>query len=173
MNRTMNACALAVASALLAAGSIAPAAAATNAATLNVSASVSNNCDVLTQPTTLSMTYEPIQNIGTPGISSYTWICTNGLDAVVTPSSANNSGNATDWLAENATGSNGFLYLLYNDATCTHNQLSNGNTQDLGTADGTIQSYYICGRADTSGGEQNVPAGTYADTVTFTFNFPA
>ncbi|MBV9719138.1 MAG: spore coat protein U domain-containing protein [Candidatus Eremiobacteraeota bacterium] len=173
MNRTFKAAALVISAAAFSAGSLSPAVAATNQATLNVSATVSNNCDVLTQPATLTMTYEPIQNVGTPGSASYTWICTTGLDAQVTPVSANtNSSNPNDWVA--TAGTNTFNYLLYNSAACgvAGIQITNGTPENLGPATGNTTTYSICGVPDTSAGEQNIPAGTYTDTVTFTFNFP-
>ena len=50
MIRVFNFLTLAVIGAVLTIGSMAPVGAATNQAVLNVSATVTNNCDVLTQP---------------------------------------------------------------------------------------------------------------------------
>lgn len=174
MNRTLT---LLVASAVLAAASIAPAIAQvipTNQAILQVQATVDNNCDVITQPATLFMTYNTIQNTGTQGTSSFTWACTNGVKIVVTPTSPNTGGPSnTDWIAKGPpSGQNlaGLNYLLYNDYYCATNQLTNGTSEFLGVTDGTTQIYNICGVPDTTT-QQNLPAGTYLDTVTFTFNF--
>ena len=88
--------------ALFAIGGMTPAAAATNQAILNVSAAVTNNCDVLTQPATLTMYFNPVQLIATPGTSSFTYACTNGASVSVTPTSPNVGAPPPQWIAQNS-----------------------------------------------------------------------
>ncbi len=133
---------------------------------VNVAIPLANTCDVQTQPAKLTMTYDPVQNTGTMGTSSFTYKCTKGAAISITPSSPNNPGGS-NWEAKS--GTNNFLYLLYNSAACTTNQLSNGTVESLGTAVNGTVTYSICAKPNTTSA-QNIPAATYADTVTFTFN---
>jgi len=161
--------ALAVAgAALFATGSMAPAGAATNQAVLTVNATVTNNCDVLTQPATLSMTYNPIQLVGTSGTSSFTYACTLGASVAVTPTSQYVAGG-NQWLAEKLDPQVNLFYYLYNDLACASNQLSNGTSESLSAGTGASQTYAICGIPIV--GQLYTSAGIYTDTVTFTFNF--
>jgi hypothetical protein len=163
-----------IGAALFAIVSLAPAAASTNQAVLAVNANVTNNCDVLTQPATLNMSYNPTTNTSTPGTSSFTYECTNGASVSVTPTSPNNGGpgngtGGSGWALEPG----GIAYYLYNDLTCTTNELTNGTfgqgSQNLSAGTGSSQTYNIC--AEIAIGQENAALGTYTDTVTFTFNF--
>jgi Spore Coat Protein U domain len=143
-----------------------------NEAVLNVLAVVYDSC-VVTQPKLLIMAYDPVLNSGLTGQSQFAWACTNGDNVSVTPTS-NNLGppSSSDWVATNggfSSSAYSLRYLLYNDQSCVYNQLTNGNTELLGTATGLWETYYICGTPDTSQ-QQNIPIGKYLDEVTFTFN---
>ncbi len=155
--------------ALFAIGGMTPAAAATNQAILNVSAAVTNNCDVLTQPATLTMYFNPVQLIATPGTSSFTYACTNGASVSVTPTSPNVGAPPPQWIAQNSNQYD-LYYVLFNDLVCTSNQLSNGASESLGAGTGSSQTYNVCAIPYNDTG---IPggAGSYKDTVTFTFNF--
>ncbi len=153
--------------AAICASTLAPASAATNIATLGVTATVTNNCDVQTQPAALTMSYNELDNVGTLGLSSFTWACTNGAAASVTPTSTNNGGGS-NWKAVN--GGANLLYLLYDDSACSANQLKNGTADSLGNATGSTTTYNICGIPSTSPAQTSA-VNTYTDTVTFTFNF--
>ncbi len=157
---------LAVIGAVLTIGSMAPVGAATNQAVLNVSATVTNNCDVLTQPGTLTMTYDPARPFGTEGTSSFTYACTNGASVAVIPTSPNYVPYES-WEAKN--GANNLTYTLWNSLTCQPPELGNGTSESLSAGTGSSQTYNIC--ATPNNGNQTSPAGTYVDTVTFTFNF--
>jgi spore coat protein U-like protein len=155
-----------VGAALFASGSIAPAGAATNQAVLTVNANVTNNCDVLTQPSTLTMSYNPVQNVATLGTSTFTYACTNGASVAVTPTSPNPA-DPTTWAAKS--GANNLFYTLWNSLTCVVGQLSNGSSESLSAGTGSSQTYNVCAIPNT--GQQTSSPGTYVDTVTFTFNF--
>ncbi len=168
MSRTLRTRALTIfCAAVYTIASAASAGAATNIATLTVNATVTNNCVVSTQPAALAMSYDTVQNLGTLGTSSFTYTCTKGGSVSVTPASANH-GTGSNWDAIN--GVNTLLYFLYNDSACTTNQLTNGTVEALANGTGAAQTYNICATPNTTS-SQNLPAGTYTDTVTFTFNF--
>jgi spore coat protein U-like protein len=153
--------------ALFASSSVAPTGAATNQAVLTVNATVTNNCDVAGNPAMLSMSYDPLTNTPTLGTSSFTYACTNGASVSVTPASLNVVG-APNW--EAVYNSSDLLYTLWNNSTCSGSgQLSNGVSESLSAGTGSSQTYNICAIPNT--GQQTEPAGTYVDTVTFTFNF--
>ncbi len=167
MTRTFKSLALGVvAAAVLAGGSIAPAGATSGAtATLTVNGTVTNNCAVDSQPAALNMSYDAISDTPTSGTSSFTFTCTNGASVTITPTSSNTS-NTPNWDAVN--GPNALNYNLFNDLACTTGQMSQGTAvNDTGT--GSAQTFDICGVPST--GQQSLPAGTYTDTVTFTFNY--
>lgn len=145
-------------------GSAASVGAPTNIATLTVNAAVTNNCVVATQPVALAMSYNTVQNIGTLGTSSFAYTCSKNSGVMVTPSSTNGS----NW--EAVSGTNDLLYLLYNDSVCAANRLTNGTAEVLSAGTGAVQTYNICAIPSTTAA-QNLPAGTYTDTVTFTFDF--
>jgi len=166
MTLTIRSLALAIGAMLFAFGSTAPASAATNQAVLTVNATVTNNCDVLTQPATLTMSYNPVTNSPTLGTSSFTYACTNGASVSVTQASPNFYGNGTAWEAKN--GANILVYDLNNNLTCAGSELTNGGTESLGSGTGSSQTYNICAVPVTNTG---VLAGTYVDTITWTFNF--
>jgi spore coat protein U-like protein len=167
MGHTFKALSLAVVgAALFTLGSVTTVGAATNQAVLTVNGTVTNNCDVLTQPATLNMSYNPLDNLATPGTSSFTYDCTSGASVSVTPVSANVV-TAPNWEAK--ASSNTLQYTLWNSTTCTTGQLTNGTSESLSAGSGSSQSYNIC--ATPNLGQQTAPSGTYTDTVTFTFNF--
>ena len=132
---------LAVIGAVLTIGSIAPGGAATNQAVLNVSASVTNNCDVLTQPLTLTMSLDTIQPIRTLGTSSFTYACTNGASVAVTPTSLYTYGCCNFEAQYNG---NDLIFSLYNDLACATNGLSPGE-QNLSAGTGSSQTYDVPG----------------------------
>jgi spore coat protein U-like protein len=87
------------------------------------------------------------------------------------PQGGSGSGNG-DFVAYN--GQTPLNYWLFNGLTCYGSiQLYPDWVENLGPGTGTPQTYNICGMVDTTNGAQNVPAGNYTDTVTFTFNWLA
>ena len=167
MTRRFKPLALAViGAALCAVGSMPPANAQSNEAVLTVNANVSNTCDVTSQPSTLNMGYDPMNDSPSLGTSSFTYTCTNGASVYVTPYSSNYTGGSS-WYT--TMSGNYLYYTLWNDQSCQSNQLTQNSAEYLGGGTGSSQTYYICAIPNT--GQTSVPAGTYGDTVTFTFNF--
>ncbi len=161
----------AAASSALALAAMAPAGAGPSGATatLNVNGTVTNACQVNTQPGNLNMSYDPLTNTPTAGTSSFTWTCSNGSSVSITPSSPNGVTGSAIWDANDFNGT--MFYSLYNDLACTANQLTNGHTYSGFSGTGSALTYDICGIPNTSGNSQLVAANDYTDTVTFTFTF--
>ncbi len=161
-------------------GSIAPmrASAQGATATLNVNGTVTSNCEVQSQPATLSMSYDPIADTPTSGTSSFTYACTNGATVSVTPASVNVvNGHPYQW--EAVANSSNLIYYLYGLSSCSVNSTNayafeNGIAFGLPQATGTTQTVNLCGiPANLSQGQTPdlMASNAYADTVVFTFNF--
>jgi spore coat protein U-like protein len=151
-----------------------PAQAGTATANLSVSASVAANCTISTSALSFG-SYDPVStNASTPlsGTGGVTVTCTSGasaaitLDAGTTPAAG--SSNAVP-LRQVGDGTGDLLaYALYQDAPHT---TAWGNTSGTGigdTGNGTAQSITVYGSVAAG---QNVPAGSYSDTVTATVTF--
>lgn len=159
---------------------------------LSVNATVDSGCEVLVpKPFVLTMSYAPLLDMPTLGTSSFAYICTSGTSVSVTPTSSNCASSSSSSSSSSCIGPNWeaistmvltlqqqpppLTYTLWNNTTCSNassssssSQLSNGVTEQLGTATGLKTIYNICGIPNN--GQQRVPAGTYTDQVTFTFN---
>lgn len=130
---------------------------------------IQEKCEVLTQPASLAMSYDPVSDTAKLGTSSFTYQCTEGSEVTVTPSSQNRAGG-WNWEAKNR--SMYLLYTLYNDNTCTSHQLKNGSPENIRPLwSNANQTYEIC--AIPNRGQKTLRAGSYKDTVTFTFDFDA
>jgi spore coat protein U-like protein len=167
-----------LASALLVAGSIvasvAPAMAGTATANLSASASVTANCTISTSALSFGA-YDPVSGQASSpldGTGSVTTTCTTGSSPVITLGQGGNADTGSTDAAPlrrlKDAGTNYLSYSLYQDAG--HATVW-GNTAGTGvspTADGTAQATTIYGRVV---GGQNVPAGSYSDTVVATVTF--
>lgn len=154
-----------------------PALAADATATLEVSATVNSSCTINTAPLAFG-TYDPAATTPTDGTGQVTIACVKGSLPVISLSAGLNSTdvNARSMLRGNGTES--LSYVLYKpeadgtscsltptevwgDATPSNLVLSEVTSVDPVT-------YSVCGRINPS---QDVPAGTYQDTVTATVTF--
>jgi len=159
---------------LLSVGAATTTDAATNTANLSVTASVSANCTIATTAVAFGA-YDPVgTNASTAlnGAGSVSITCTSGARATVTLGQGSNADTgSTDTVpARSLTdGSSHFLsYTLYSDSGRT---TAWGNTAPTGlasTGTGAAVSLPVYG-AVSSG--QNVPAGSYTDTVVATVTF--
>ncbi|MDB9490496.1 spore coat U domain-containing protein [Dolichospermum circinale CS-534/05] len=160
----------------IAVGSAAPAMAGTATDDLTVSSYVVNNCAIFVDDIGFGA-YDPIVANGNSNSSlnatgSVTTICTSGASATITLGQGSNGGtgstNAFPLRRLNDGGNNYLNYYLY------QNQVMStvwGNTPDTGVSvngNGLDQTIIVYGRI--SGG-QNVPAGSYSDTVVATVTF--
>lgn len=148
--------------------------AAEDTANLNVSATVSANCTISTSALAFGA-YDPVSaNASTPltGTGGVTVTCTTGSGATITLGQGSNADTgSTDALPlrRMSDGASAFLdYELHQDAARTTLW---GNTPGTGVAhsgDGTATAITVYGQVAAG---QNVPSGSYGDTVLATVTF--
>lgn len=146
--------------------------AATTTGNLAVSASVAANCTISAGSVAFGA-YDPIVANATSAKSAtgaVTTTCTNGSAAYITLSQgldpATGSTDAAP-VRQMISGSNSLKYFLYSDTSST----VWGNTGSSGKGDtgtGTTSALTVYGSVPAA---QNVPVGTYADTVVATVTF--
>jgi hypothetical protein len=141
---------------------------ATPSNTFNVSTTISASCVVTDSgPADLTPTYIPSTNSGVGSATSLDTNC-SGSSPTVTFTDAANTGTSEFVMTS---GSNNLFYQISDNSSCNgaagDNPIQEGVAQSL--LSGT-QSYEICAAVIT-GGAVNVAvaAGSYTDTVTYTF----
>ena len=160
--------------ALLALGLVAgPARATTATSNLSVTATVGTNCTIATSAVAFG-TYDPVSahaSSALNGTGGVTVTCTSGSSATITLGQGSNADTgSTDAapLRRVKSGTNYLSYALYSDSGRT---TVRGNTAGTGLAHtGTGSAAAITIYAQIAAG-QNVPAGSYADTVVATITF--
>jgi len=135
--------------------------AATTGTSFTVSATVVASCSV--SATNLAFgSYTGSSNLDQTSTVSVT--CTNGTDySVALNDGANASGSTRRMLSG---GSNYLSYEMYSDAG--RSTVWNAATPVTGTGSGVAQSLTVYGRVPSG---QNVPAGSYSDTVQVTVTY--
>jgi len=164
--RTLGA--IAAAAALVAA--LAPrVSAATATANLTVSATVTNNCTVSTNALAFG-SYDPVvanAAANLDGTGTLSVACTRGATAVLGLGAGSNSSGSTRRLTDGA--GNYLTYELYSDSGRSNVWNTGGGTFGMTAAPSrAARDYTVYGRVQ---GNQDVPAGTYGDTVVATVNF--
>jgi spore coat protein U-like protein len=143
------------------------ASAATATATFSVSATVVKACVISATPLSFG-TYDPTTASPVDGTTTVTVTCTNGTSYNV-GLNAGTSAGATVTSRKMTQGSNTLNYALYQDAARTTNW---GNTVGTDTVSGTASvspaNLTIYGRVAPA---QNVPVGTFSDTITATVTY--
>ena len=146
--------------------------AATSTANLAVSATVAANCTISAGSVAFGA-YDPIvanAAAAKTATGTVTTTCTNGSAAYITLSQGlHAAGGSTDAapLRQMISGTNALKYFLYSDLSSA----VWGNTGSSGKADtgtGVASALTVYGSIPAA---QNVPAGTYADTVVATVTF--
>ena len=147
--------------------------AATNTADLDVSAEVSANCTISTIALAFG-SYDPVvahASAALDGQGTVTVTCTSGATTVITLGQGMNAdASSTDAAParQMVSGANELAYALYSDSSRTTVW---GNTSETGVSHvGTGTSANLTVYGSVSGG-QNVPAGSYSDTVVATVTF--
>lgn len=159
---------------LIAAGSAAPAMANIATSDLSVTATVTAGCTISTDPINFG-DYDPIRNHSVSALNAtgtVTTTCTTQAPATITLDHGSNpGGESTDSTPArrlaNGLG-NHLSYQIYRDSGLGTVW---GNTADTGvseTGSGTAQETTVYGSISAA---QNVPAGSYSDTVEATVNF--
>jgi len=156
--------------AIVAAGFGATASAATATANLGVSATVTNNCTISTGAVAFG-SYDPVvahASTNLDGTGTVTVACTKGATSSIGLGLGSNASGSTRRMSDG--GTNYLDYELYQD---------NGRTTVWGNAGAglyntgaapskTARNFTVYGRVTSN---QDVPAGTYNDTVVATVNF--
>jgi spore coat protein U-like protein len=140
---------------------------------LEVTASVSANCTISTAPVAFGA-YDPVSaNASTPldGNGTVTVTCTQGATTTITlGQGANSDAGSTDAvpLRRMADGANMMTYNLFQDAGHSTAWGNTGGTGVGHSGTGTSTNISVYGRVPAG---QNLPAGSYADTVVATITF--
>ena len=161
---------LALGASVLVAGS----AAADDTANVNVSATVTANCTITSGGLAFGA-YDPVDVNASADLDqtgTVTVTCTDGFTTGVTlGQGANADVGSSDAIPARrmSDGGTAFLsYQLFSEGTRTTVWGNDAATDVVHTGDGTAQVHTIFGRVD---GGQNVPAGSYTDTVVATVTF--
>jgi spore coat protein U-like protein len=143
--------------------------AANQTANLAVSATVANNCTITTGALVFG-SYDPVvANAGTnlEGTGSVTVACTKGAAATIGLGSGANGSSGSRRLADGARANFLDYELFQNEGYST--VWSEANTRATGAAPSKdARSFTVYGRINSG---QDVPAGSYGDTVLATVNF--
>ena len=144
--------------------------AASATANLTVNATVVNNCTISTAPLAFG-SYDPVVANSTSnldGTGTVTVACTKGATATI---ALGNGGNASGSTRRMADGTGNFLsYELYQDSSRSVIWSTSGSGLLSPTAapSKAARDFTVFGRIS---GNQDVPAGSYGDTVVATVNF--
>jgi spore coat protein U domain-containing protein, fimbrial subunit CupE1/2/3/6 len=148
--------------------------AATQTANLDVTASVTANCSISTAAVAFGA-YDPVvanASADNDATGTVSVTCTSGASTTVTLGQGANADAGSTAAAPvrrmNDGGSNYISYALYSENTRTTVWADTGPTGVPHTGDGTLTALTVYGRI-TAG--QNVPAGSYSDTVVATVTF--
>ena len=143
-------------------------AAGTQSASLAVSATVSNNCTISTAAVSFG-SYDPVvthASANLDGSGTVTIACTKGS---VTPVDLNLGSNASGSTRRMAAAGEFLTYELYQDAS--HSTVWGSGASAMtpsAAANKNSRDFTVYGRVASA---QDVPAGSYSDSVTATVNF--
>lgn len=142
--------------------------AATATDTMTVSATVQSACVVSANPLAFG-NYNPTSGSNTDATTTLSVTCTSGTSYTVGLSAG--TGNGATVSARKMTGGGNTLnYALYQDSARSTNwgNTPGTDTPASATAGASAATLTVYGRIT---GGQNVPAGTYTDSVTVTVNY--
>ena len=148
---------------------VSPVAAGTQTASLAISASVANNCTISTAPVAFG-SYDPVVTHASANLDAagtVTIACTKGS---VTPVDLNLGSNASGSVRRMSDGGTNYLnYELYQDSgrTTVWGAGASGYTPVAATSKAG-RDFTVFARVPSG---QDVPAGSYGDSVTATVNF--
>lgn len=154
-----------------------PAHAGTASSTFSVTATVVNSCKINSVGNLAFGNYDPTSATAATGSSSISVNCTKGDAYTIALNYGVNGGTAANRImSDGATPTADLLnYNLYTDSayknvwnsTCTAGNNCDGGT-GAGPGAGNALTYTVYGQIAAG---QNVPAGSYSDTITLTVNF--
>lgn len=150
---------------------VAPAMAGSSSASLAMSASIADNCLISAAPMSFGA-YDPLGGGAVSGSANLTVTCTSGTTASVRLDQGGNADSgSTDAapLRRMADGNGHFLsYGLFQESAHTTAWGNTAGTGEAHNGDGTAHTMTVFGLIAAS---QNVPAGSYSDSVQATINF--
>jgi spore coat protein U-like protein len=152
---------------------IGPALAGTATSNLSVTATVSNNCTIATAAVAFGA-YDPVSAHAASdldGTGTVTVTCTKDASTTITLGQGNNAATgSTDAapLRRLKVGSNYLSYHLYSDSGRSTVWGNTSGTGKAHTGTGTATTITVYGQIPLG---QNVPTGSYTDTVVATINF--
>jgi spore coat protein U-like protein len=148
--------------------------AATATSNLSVTASVTANCTIATAPVAFGA-YDPVSANATAalnGTGTVSVTCTNGASTTVTLGQGSNPAGGSTAAAPARRlkdgGTDLLTYSLYSDTGRTTVWGDTAGTGLAHTGTGTLTALTVYGAVDPG---QNVPAGSYSDTVVATITF--
>lgn len=154
-----------------------PAQAGTTTGSFTVSTTVVSACNVTSATALTFPNYDPTSATPTDGSSTINVTCTKNSPYVIALNYGANGGTVANRVMKDS-GTDTLNYNLYTDtgyanvwkdATTCNVPATLGSNCDGGTGTGnTAQTYTVYGQIPAS---QNVPAGTYNDTITITVTF--
>lgn len=155
--------------AIVAAGFSDPASAATATANLGVSATVVNNCTISTTALAFG-SYDPVvahASTDLDGTGTVTVACTKGATSTIGLGLGSNASGSTRRMTD---GSNYLTYELYQDAgrTTVWGDAGAGLYSPGAAPSKAARNFTVYGRVASN---QDIPAGSYNDTVVATVNF--
>lgn len=152
----------------LAAASPIEADAATATASIAVSAVVLNACAVVASPLAFG-NYNPTSATATTGTTTIVVTCTTGVPFTVALNQGANGASVTTRQMKLGATANVLNYGLFQDSGHATNWGQTAGTDTQGTtATATPTTYTVYGQINAG---QNVPSGTYNDTVQVTVNY--
>jgi spore coat protein U-like protein len=165
---------MAAGTAVLAIGAASSTEAVTATSNLAVTASVTANCTIVTAPVAFGA-YDPVVTNATTaldGTGTVSVTCTSGATTTVTLGQGSNpSGTSTAAIPARRLKDGGtdlLTYSLYSDPGRTTVWGDTAGTGLAHTGTGTLTALTVYGAVDAG---QNVPAGSYSDTVVATITF--
>lgn len=148
--------------------------AASSTANLSVTATVGANCTISTSAVAFG-SYDPVSanaSSALDGVGGVTVTCTNGSAATITlgqgGNAATGSSDAAPLRRMKDSGSDYLSYSLFSDSSRTTIWGNTAATAVNHTGTGSAASLSVYGQV---AGAQNVPAGSYSDTVVATVTF--
>jgi spore coat protein U-like protein len=160
--------------AALAVGAASTTDAATATSNLSVTASVTANCTISTAPVAFGA-YDPVVTNATTalnGTGTVSVTCTNGASTTVTLGQGGNPGTGSTDAAParqlKDAGTDVLSYSLYSDTARTVVWGNTVGTSVAHTGTGLLTALTVYGAVAAG---QNVPAGSYSDTVVATITF--
>ena len=138
-------------------------------ANVGVSANITNDCTV-GNVNAIAFTYDPISGSAAVATGTIDVTCTTGATWALDLDNGQNAGSPPPLSQHRAmiSGSTLLGYDIYSDSGHATVWLSGSGKDVTGTGTGAAQTKTMYGQVPAS---QNVPAGTYTDTVVATVNF--